>query len=198
MAKKRKIILISMSISIILIIIFGVFKLMNGGFMFLTYATDNYLEIQLEEFLFKESGQDYKDKITIIGEREYDNGTLIFYKINTNDNMIVYYENVTELGKYKVFSMDRVIKSDNSIAMIDVYDNNRRKYIILSSLDKDEFTSINIVSTTTNKILEQIELEKSSEDEFKIEELDDKSIMLEYIPKANVELKLELNKKSGN
>ena len=68
MAKKRKIILISMSISIILIIIFGVFKLMNGGFMFLTYATDNYLEIQLEEFLFKESGQDYKDKITIIGE----------------------------------------------------------------------------------------------------------------------------------
>ena len=192
MAKKRKIILISMSISIILIIIFGVFKLMNGGFMFLTYATDNYLEIQLEEFLFKESGQDYKDKITII------NGTLIFYKINTNDNMIVYYENVTELGKYKVFSMDRVIKSDNSIAMIDVYDNNRRKYIILSSLDKDEFTSINIVSTTTNKILEQIELEKSSEDEFKIEELDDKSIMLEYIPKANVELKLELNKKSGN
>lgn len=171
---------------------------MNGGFMFLTYATDNYLEIQLEEFLFKESGQDYKDKITIIGEREYDNGTLIFYKINTNDNMIVYYENVTELGKYKVFSMDRVIKSDNSIAMIDVYDNNRRKYIILSSLDKDEFTSINIVSTTTNKILEQIELEKSSEDEFKIEELDDKSIMLEYIPKANVELKLELNKKSGN
>ena len=198
MAKKRKIILISMSISIILIIIFGVFKLMNGGFMFLTYATDNYLEIQLEEFLFKESGQDYKDKITIIGEREYDNGTLIFYKINTNDNMIVYYENVTELGKYKVFSMDRVIKSDNSIAMIDVYDNNRRKYIILSSLDKDEFTSINIVSTTTNKILEQIELEKSSEDEFKIEELDDKSIMLEYIPQANVELKLELNKKSGN
>lgn len=198
MAKKRKIILISISISIILIIIFGVFKLMNGGFMFLTYATDNYLEIQLEEFLFKESGQDYKDKITIIGEREYDNGTLIFYKINNNDNMIVYYQNVTELGKYKVFSMDRVVKSDNSIAMIDVYDNNRRKYIILSSLDKDEFTSINIVSTTTNKILEQIELEKSSEDEFKIEELDDKSIMLEYIPKANVELKLELNKKSGN
>ena len=198
MAKKRNIILISISIFIILLIILVVFKFLNSGFMFLTYATDNYLEIQLEEFLFKESGQDYKDKITTIGDREYDNGTLIFYKINANDNIIVHYENITELGKYKLFSMDRVVKSDNSIAMIDVYDNNRRKYIILSSLDKDEFTSINIVSTTTNKILEQIELEKSSEDEFKIEELDDKSIMLEYIPKANVELKLELNKKSGN
>lgn len=198
MAKKRNIILISISIFIILLIILVVFKFLNSGFMFLTYATDNYLEIQLEEFLFKESGQDYKDKITTIGDREYDNGTLIFYKINANDNIIVYYENITELGKYKLFSMDRVVKSDNSIAMIDVYDNNRRKYIILSSLDKDEFTSINIVSKTTNKILEQIELEKSSENELKIEELDDKSIVLEYIPQANVELKLELNKKSGN
>lgn len=198
MAKKRNIILISISIFIILLIILVVFKFLNSGFMFLTYATDNYLEIQLEEFLFKESGQDYKDKITTIGDREYDNGTLIFYKINANDNIIVHYENITELGKYKLFSMDRVVKSDNSIAMIDVYDNNRRKYIILSSLDKDEFTSINIVSKTTNKILEQIELEKSSENELKIEELDDKSIVLEYIPQANVELKLELNKKSGN
>ena len=198
MAKKRNIILISISIFIILLIILVVFKFLNSGFMFLTYATDNYLEIQLEEFLFKESGQDYKDKITTIGDREYDNGTLIFYKINANDNIIVHYENITELGKYKLFSMDRVVKSDNSITMIDVYDNNRRKYIILSSLDKDEFTSINIVSKTTNKILEQIELEKSSENELKIEELDDKSIVLEYIPQANVELKLELNKKSGN
>lgn len=198
MAKKRKIILLSISISIVLLVIFVVFKLINYGFMFSTYATENYLEIQLEEFLFKQSGQDYKDKITTIGKYEYDDSTLIFYEINTNENMIVYYDNINYLGKYRVFRLDRIVKSDNSIVMIDIYDNNRRKYIILSSLDKDEFSSINIVSKSTNKILEQIDLENISEYEFKVEELDDESIVLEYIPKADVEVKLELNKKSGN
>lgn len=198
MAKKRKIILLSISISIVLLVIFVVFKLINYGFMFSTYATENYLEIQLEEFLFKQSGQDYKDKITTIGKHEYDDSTLIFYEINTNENMIVYYDNINYLGKYRVFRLDRIVKSDNSIVMIDIYDNNRRKYIILSSLDKDEFSSINIVSKSTNKILEQIDLENISEYEFKVEELDDESIVLEYIPKADVEVKLELNKKSGN
>lgn len=198
MAKKRKIILLSISISIVLLVIFVVFKLINYGFMFSTYATENYLEIQLEEFLFKQSGQDYKDKITTIGKYEYDDSTLIFYEINTNENMIVYYDNISYLGKYRVFRLDRIVKSDNSIVMIDIYDNNRRKYIILSSLDKDEFSSINIVSKSTNKILEQIDLENISEYEFKVEELDDESIVLEYIPKADVEVKLELNKKSGN
>lgn len=198
MAKKRKIILLSISISIVLLVIFVVFKLINYGFMFSTYATENYLEIQLEEFLFKQSGQDYKDKITTIGKYEYDDSTLIFYEINTNENMIVYYDNINYLGKYRVFRLDRIVKSDNSIVMIDIYDNNRRKYIVLSSLDKDEFSSINIVSKSTNKILEQIDLENISEYEFKVEELDDESIVLEYIPKADVEVKLELNKKSGN
>lgn len=198
MAKKRKIILLSISISIVLLVIFVVFKLINYGFMFSTYATENYLEIQLEEFLFKQSGQDYKDKITTIGKHEYDDSTLIFYEINTNENMIVYYDNINYLGKYRVFRLDRIVKSDNSIVMIDIYDNNRRKYIVLSSLDKDEFSSINIVSKSTNKILEQIDLENISEYEFKVEELDDESIVLEYIPKADVEVKLELNKKSGN
>ncbi|MBM6839842.1 hypothetical protein H9X77_16910, partial [Clostridium saudiense] len=94
--------------------------------------------------------------------------------------MIVYYDNINYLGKYRVFRLDRIVKSDNSIVMIDIYDNNRRKYIVLSSLDKDEFSSINIVSKSTNKILEQIDLENISEYEFKVEELDDESIVLEY------------------
>ena len=33
------------------------FKLASGGFQFLTYVTENYLEVQLEDFLSRDSGQ---------------------------------------------------------------------------------------------------------------------------------------------
>ncbi len=81
----------------------------------------------------KESGQNYKNQVTTIGKRGYDDSALMFYEVNSGENIIVSYENKGKFGKYKVFNLERIIKSDNSIAMIDIYDNNRRRYIILSS-----------------------------------------------------------------
>lgn len=174
------------------------FKLASGGFQFLTYTTENYLEVQLEDFLSRDSGQGYNENITIIGERDYNNRTLIFYEADCQENIIVSYENKGKFGKYNVYNLERIVKSDNSIAMIDIYENNRKKYIILSSLNRDDFDSINIVNKSTNKILEEIDLKNISEEDFNINELNEKSVVIEYIPKSNIEIKLELNKKSGN
>lgn len=171
------------------------FKLASGGFQFLTYATENYLEVQLEDFLSRDSGEGYNENITIIGERDYNNRTLIFYESDCQENIIVSYENKGKFGKHNVYNLERIVKSDNSIAMIDIYENNRKKYIILSSLNRDDFDSINIMNKSTNKILEEIDLKNISEEDFNINELNEKSVVIEYIPKSNIEIKLELNKK---
>lgn len=197
MSKKAKITLLSISLAIILLILIIVVKLINNGFKISTYSTENYLEDQLEEFLYNESGQEYKNRVITIGKREYEDCTLVVYEVDGDENIIVDYENEGKFGKYDVFNLKRIIKSDKSVAMIDIYDNSRRKYIILSSLDHNEFSSINIVNKSTDKILDEIYLEDISKEDFKIEKLNDKSTILEYIPKADVELRLELNKKSG-
>lgn len=198
MGKKTKNILIFISLTIIVLIAFIAIKLTNDGFRFFNYATENYLEIQLQDFLSKESGQDYKNKIFTIGQREYAGCTLMFYKADDYENIIVDYENKGSFGKHKIFNLERIIKSKNSISMIDIYDNNKRKYVILSGLDREEFSSINIISKKTDKILEQIDLGNLPKDEFNIAELSSNSIVLEYTPKSDIEIKLELNKKSGN
>ena len=43
-----------------------------------------------------------------------------------------------------------------------------------------------------------LDLKNISEEDFNINELNEKSVVIEYIPKSNIEIKLELNKKSGN
>ena len=123
---------------------------------------------------------------------------MIFYEADCQENIIVSYENKGKFGKHNVYNLERIVKSDNSIAMIDIYENNRKKYIILSSLNRDDFDSINIMNKSTNKILEEIDLKNISEEDFNINELNEKSVVIEYIPKSNIEIKLELNKKSGN
>ena len=82
----------------------------------------------------------------------------IFYESDCQENIIVSYENKGKFGKHNVYNLERIVKSDNSIAMIDIYENNRKKYIILSSLNRDDFDSINIMNKSTNKILEEIDL----------------------------------------
>ena len=57
MTKKAKIILLSISLGVIMLISVVLFKLASGGFQFLTYVTENYLEVQLEDFLSRDSGQ---------------------------------------------------------------------------------------------------------------------------------------------
>lgn len=201
MSKNTKRVLLIVAVLVVLLIGGLIFKLIKDGFSILTYTTDNLLINQLEDIISEEEGQDYKDNLTSLGDKEFDGGYLSFYKINNSENneyLIVEYEKKGNLGAHKIYNLKRIVKGDNSVAMIAINDGNRNKCIILSALDNKEYSSINILNKNTDELLDKISLEENELGKYEVKDLGNNLRVLEYIPKAYVDMKLEVIKKSGN
>lgn len=201
MSKNTKRVLLIVAVLVVLLIGGLIFKLIKDGFSILTYTTDNLLINQLEDIISEEEGQDYKDNLTSLGDKEFDGGYLSFYKINNSENneyLIVEYVEKGNLGAHKIYNLKRIVKGDNSVAMIAINDGNRNKCIILSALDNKEYSSINILNKNTDEILDKISLEENELGKYEVKDLGNNLRVLEYIPKAYVDMKLEVIKKSGN
>lgn len=201
MSKNTKRVLLIVAVLVVLLIGGLIFKLIKDGFSILTYTTDNLLINQLEDIISEEEGQDYKDNLTSLGDKEFDGGYLYFYKINNSENneyLIVEYVEKGNLGAHKIYNLKRIVKGDNSVAMIAINDGNRNKCIILSALDNKEYSSINILNKNTDEILDKISLEENELGKYEVKDLGNNLRVLEYIPKAYVDMKLEVIKKSGN
>ena len=102
------------------------------------------------------------------------------------------------LGAHKIYNLKRIVKGDNSVAMIAINDGNRNKCIILSALDNKEYSSINILNKNTDELLDKISLEENELGKYEVKDLGNNLRVLEYVPKAYVDMKLEVIKKSGN
>ena len=201
MSKNTKRVLLIVAVLVVLLIGGLIFKLIKDGFSILTYTTDNLLINQLEDIISEEEGQDYKDNLTSLGDKEFDGGYLYFYKINNSENneyLIVEYVEKGNLVAHKIYNLKRIVKGDNSVAMIAINDGNRNKCIILSALDNKEYSSINILNKNTDEILDKISLEENELGKYEVKDLGNNLRVLEYIPKAYVDMKLEVIKKSGN
>lgn len=201
MSKNTKRVLLIVAVLVVLLIGGLIFKLIKDGFSILTYTTDNLLINQLEDIISEEEGQDYKDNLTSLGDKEFDGGYLYFYKINNSENneyLIVEYVEKGNLGAHKIYNLKRIVKGDNSVAMIAINDGNRNKCIILSALDNKEYSSINILNKNTDEILDKISLEENELGKYEVKDLGNNLRVLEYVPKAYVDMKLEVIKKSGN
>lgn len=201
MSKNTKRVVLITVILVMLLIGGLILKLMKDGFSILTYATDNLLVNQLEDIISEEEGQDYEGDLTSLGDKEFDGGYLVFYKINNSKNgeyIIAEYEKKGNLGSHKVLNLKRIVKGDNSVVMIEINDGNRNKCIILSALDNEEYSAINILNKDTDEILDEIILEDEEIKNYEIKDLGNEVIVIEYIPKAYVDMKLEVLKRSGN
>ena len=196
--KTKKILLGSM---VLLIVIIGVilFNLYNNGFEFYTYTTENYIKEQIEGIIGMDDGKDYKGKIDELAVKEINGSYLGLFCIKNGDEnqcVIAKYKESFDLGKHKVLNLDKIIKSSNSVAMLDLSESSDNDLVILISTDEDKYEGINIVSLSNDEVLENIGLTEDGIDSFGGEILKDNIYLLQYNAEQNKEIGIELVKKS--
>ena len=200
MRKKTK--LISLAIIIISILIIGaiVLNLYNKGFKFYTYTTENYIVDQVKGIIGIDDGKNYDGRIEELSIKKiYDSyfGFFSIKDINGNKYGIAKYKECFNLGSHKVLNLDKIIKASNSVAMIELSEENNHEFLILVSLDEDKYESLNIVSLNNNdEILENSELTSEGVETFGGELLKDNVYLLKYKADEYMEIGIELVKKS--
>ena len=199
MRKKTKQILIVIIIAIILIVGFTVLNLYNKGFKFYTYTTENYIMEQIEGIMEIDNGQDCSGKIEELSIKDMNDSYLGFFSIkNNNENqcVIAKYKKCFNLGNHKVLNVNKVIKGSNSVAMVNLAEENNNDFIILISSDKDKYESLNIVSLNNEEVLDNIILTDEGIAEFGGEVLKDNVYLLKYTADEYKEIGIELVNKS--
>ena len=196
MRKKTKQILIVIIIALILIVGFTVLNLYNKGFKFYTYTTENY---KIEGIMEIDNGQDYSGKIEELSIKDMNDSYLGFFSIkNNNENqcVIAKYKECFNLGSHTVLNLDKVIKGSNSVAMVNLDEENNNDFLILVSNDEDKYESLNIISLNNEEVLDNITLTDEGIKEFGGELLKDNIYLLQYKADEYKEIGIELVKKS--
>ena len=199
MRKKTKQILIVIIIALILIVGFTVLNLYNKGFKFYTYTTENYIMEQIEGIMERDNGQDYSGKIEELSIKDMNDSYLGFFSIkNNNENqcVIAKYKECFNLGSHTVLNLDKVIKGSNSVAMVNLDEENNNDFLILVSNDEDKYESLNIISLNNEEVLDNITLTDEGIKEFGGELLKDNIYLLQYKADEYKEIGIELVKKS--
>ncbi|MDO5779778.1 MAG: hypothetical protein Q4Q02_04555 [Clostridium sp.] len=199
MRKKTKKILIIMLIALILIVGFIVLNLYNKGFKFYTYTTENYIMEQIEGIIEIDNGQDYSGKIEELSIKDMNGSYLVFLSIkdsNEKQCVIAKYKECFNLGSHRVLNLEKVIKGSNSVAMVNLAEENNNDFLILISTDEDKYESLNIVSLNNEEVLDNIILTDEGIAEFGGEVLKDNVYLLQYTADEYKEIGIELVKKS--
>ena len=199
MQGKTKKILLGSIVLLVLIIGVVLFNLYNNGFKFYKYTTENYIKEQVEGIISMDDGKDYEGKIEELAVKEINGSYLGFFCIKDGDEnqcVIAKYKESFDLGNHKVLNLDKIIKSGNSVAMLDLSESKDNELIILISTDKDMYEGINIVSLNDDEVLENIGLIDEGIDTFGGEVLKDNVYLLQYNSDEHKEIGIELVKKS--
>ena len=199
MKKKTKQILFVIIIALILTIGFIVLNLYNKGFKFYTYVTENYIMEQIEGIIGIDDGKNYRGKIEELSIKDIEGSYLGFFSIkNNNENqcVIAKYKECFNLGSHTVLNLDKVIKGSNSVAMVELSEENNNDFLILVSNDEDKYESLNIISLNNEEVLDNITLTDEGIKEFGGELLKDNIYLLQYKADEYKEFGIELVKKS--
>ncbi|MDU5261860.1 MAG: hypothetical protein E6176_05450 [Clostridium celatum] len=199
MKKKTKQILFVIIIALILTIGFIVLNLYNKGFKFYTYVTENYIMEQIEGIIGIDDGKNYRGKIEELSIKDIEGSYLGFFSIkdnNENQCVIAKYKECFNLGSHTVLNLDKVIKGSNSVAMVELSEENNNDFLILVSNDEDKYESLNIISLNNEEVLDNITLTDEGIKEFGGELLKDNIYLLQYKADEYKEFGIELVKKS--
>ena len=199
MKKKTKQILFVIIIALILIVGFTVLNLYNKGFKFYTYTTENYIMEQIEGIMEIDDGKNYSGKIEELSIKDIEGSYLGFFSIkdnNENQCVIAKYKECFNLGSHTVLNLDKVIKGSNSVAMVELSEENNNDFLILVSNDEDKYESLNIISLNNEEVLDNITLTDEGIKEFGGELLKDNIYLLQYKADEYKEFGIELVKKS--
>ena len=199
MKKKTKQILFVIIIALILTIGFIVLNLYNKGFKFYTYVTENYIMEQIEGIIGIDDGKNYRGKIEELSIKDIEGSYLGFFSIkdnNENQCVIAKYKECFNLGSHTVLNLDKVIKGSNSVAMVELSEENNNDFLILVSNDEDKYESLNIISLNNEEVLDNITLTDKGIKEFGGELLKDNIYLLQYKADEYKEFGIELVKKS--
>lgn len=199
MKKKTKQILFVIIIALILTIGFIVLNLYNKGFKFYTYVTENYIMEQIEGIVGIDDGKNYRGKIEELSIKDIEGSYLGFFSIkdnNENQCVIAKYKECFNLGSHTVLNLDKVIKGSNSVAMVELSEENNNDFLILVSNDEDKYESLNIISLNNEEVLDNITLTDEGIKEFGGELLKDNIYLLQYKADEYKEFGIELVKKS--
>ncbi|MDU4882120.1 hypothetical protein [uncultured Clostridium sp.] len=199
MKKKTKQILFVIIIALILTIGFIVLNLYNKGFKFYTYVTENYIMEQIEGIIGIDDGKNYRGKIEELSIKDIGGSYLGFFSIkdnNENQCVIAKYKECFNLGSHTVLNLDKVIKGSNSVAMVELSEENNNDFLILVSNDEDKYESLNIISLNNEEVLDNITLTDEGIKEFGGELLKDNIYLLQYKADEYKEFGIELVKKS--
>lgn len=199
MKKKTKQILFVIIIALILTIGFIVLNLYNKGFKFYTYVTENYIMEQIEGIIGIDDGKNYRGKIEELSIKDIEGSYLVFFSIkdnNENQCVIAKYKECFNLGSHTVLNLDKVIKGSNSVAMVELSEENNNDFLILVSNDEDKYESLNIISLNNEEVLDNITLTDEGIKEFGGELLKDNIYLLQYKADEYKEFGIELVKKS--
>ena len=176
MRKKTKSILLVIIIILILIIGAIVLNLYNKGFKFYTYTTENYIVEQIEGIIGIDDGKNYKGKVEELSIKEINGSYLGFFCIKDsgeNQYAIAKYKECFNLGSHKVLNLDKIIKGNNSVAMLELSEENNNE-----------------------EVLENIELTTEGMESFGGELLKDNVYLITYKVDEYKEIGIELVKKS--
>ena len=199
MKKKTKQILFVIIFALILTIGFIVLNLYNKGFKFYTYVTENYIMEQIEGIVGIDDGKNYRGKIEELSIKDIEGSYLGFFSIkdnNENQCVIAKYKECFNLGSHTVLNLDKVIKGSNSVAMVELAEENNSDFLILVSNDEDKYESLNIISLNNEEVLDNITLTDEGIKEFGGEILKDNIYLLQYKADEYKEFGIELVKKS--
>ena len=200
MRKKTKSILLIIIIILVLMIGAIVLNLYNKGFKLYIYTTENYIVEQIEGIIGIDDGKNYKGKVEELSIKEINGSYLGFFCIKDsgeNQYAIAKYKECFNLGSHKVLNLDKIIKGSNSVAMLELSEENNNEFVILISSDADKYEGLNIVSLNNNEeVLENIELTTEGMESFGGELLKDNVYLLTYKADEYKEIGIELVKKS--
>lgn len=198
MSKKTKKIIFAIVMVLILLIGVIIGKLYVDGFKFYTYSTENLIQEQIESIIKIDTGKSYDGKVKEVSVKEINDSYLAFFSIEEDSEdqcIIAKYNKGFSFGKHKVLNLDKIIKSSNSVAMMELLDDND-EYIILISTESGKYESINIVSGSDNEVLETIELTDEGIESKGGEKLSNEIYLLGYKNNDRKEIGIELVKKS--
>lgn len=198
---KKNIRVIILGVSVVLLILIGmlIYNLYNKGFKFYTYSTDNLLLEQIEGIMKIDTGENYNNKINKLDIKNINEQYIgLFYIDGEEDGqcLIAKYSEKFNLGKNKVLNLDKVIKSSNSVVMLDLSSETNKEYIILISNKDDKYEEVNIVTSSSGEIIDNIELSDEGMQEVNGEKIDDYIYYIKYEPEIQGNIGIELVKKS--
>lgn len=199
MNKNIKKVVVGIIIIFLLVIGLVIFRLYNNGFKFYTYSTENLIEEQIESIIKIDTGESYEGRIEELALKKINDYYLAFFDVkDSEDNqcIIAKYKESFNLGKNKVLSLDKIIKSSNSVAMMDIEAGDANDYLILISTEDGIYESINIVSDSSDEIIATIDLTDEGVESFGGEKLKDNMYLMQYTDNTLREMGIELVKKS--